>query len=236
MPEIVEEMRACANEGTIIDYICLKKTNSLDYISYEAILLPEIIRAVGEIAEQGFDAVIIGCCLDPCINALRESYKDIIITGPFEAASSIARSLGRKFSIIATRAKAQDQYLETIHRTGCETAVSSIRYLNLKVMELQEDEGRLHRRMSEEIEAAIREDHADVIVLACTMETGQYKKLQNAFGVPVIDPTVAALKHAEMMVAAKKLCGWSVSEKGSFETPPENELQTFLDYQAKLVW
>lgn len=233
---IVTEMRKCANERTCIDYICMEKVNSLDYMAYETIVLPELIKTVGEIERKGYDAVIIGCCLDPCINTLREVYKDIIIAGPFEAAAAIAKSLGRKFSIIATRPKAQEQYLETIHRTGCGNALASIRYLNLKVLELQEDEKRLHDKMSSEIQLAMENDFADVILLACTMETGQYRDLQKKFGIPVIDPTIAALKYAEMMVSARDMCGWSVSGKGTYETPPMDELNKFLSKELKILW
>lgn len=108
--------------------------------------------------------------------------------------------------------------------------------MNLKVTELQEDKDRLHERLSEQISAAIEEDHADVIILACTMETGQYKSLQQEFAVPVIDPTIAALKYTEMMVSVKKCCDWSVSEKGSFESPPEVEFWRFMNREMEILW
>lgn len=234
--DIVTEMRKCANENSQIDYICVEKVNSLDYMAYESIVLPELIKAVGEIEGKGYDAVIIGCCLDPCIHALKEVYKDIVIVGPFEAATTMAKALGRKFSIIATRTKAQEQYLETIHRTGCGSALASIRYLNLKVLALQENKDRLHDKMAVEIGKAIENDLADVIVLACTMETGQYRSLQKKFGIPVIDPTISALKYAEMLVSARNLCGWSVSEAGTYETPPKDELNRFLNKEMKILW
>ena len=236
LEDIVKEMRRCAGEGTQIDYVCMEKVSSLDYIAYETLVLPELIKAVGEIEGRGYDAVIIGCCLDPCVTALREVYKDIVIVGPFEAATSIAKSLGRTFSVIATRPKAKEQYMETIHRTGCGSALASIRYLNLRVSELQENEERLHSRMSDEIGQAIKKDFADVILLACTMETGQYRSLQEKFNVPIIDTTVAALKYAEMMVSAKDMCGWTVSKSGTYETPPREDLDKFMNKEMKLRW
>lgn len=236
LEDIVIEMRKYADKDTCIDYICMKKVSSLDYMSYEIIVLPELIKTVGEIEEKGYDAVIIGCCLDPCIDALREIYKRIVIVGPFEAATTIAKALGRKFSIIATRPKAREQYWDVVHRTGCVNMLASIRYLNLKVLELQSDKERLHNKMHFEIEHAIKDDLADVIVLACTMETGQYQKLQEEFRLPVIDPTIAALKYAEMMVAVRDVCNWHVSKVGTYETPPTDELNKFLDGKREILW
>lgn len=236
LEEITDEMRKCANEGTVLDYICMEKVSSLDYMAYETIILPELIKAVGEISEKGYDAVIIGCCLDPGINTLREIYKDIVIVGPFESATAIAKVLGRKFSIIATRSKAKEQYLETIYRSGCRDALASIRFLGLKVTDIHVNQERLHNKMILEIEKAIEEDFADVIVLACTMETGQYAQLQKKLNIPVIDPTVAALKYAEMMVSVKETCGWSVSSVGTYETPPKDELYKFIKKDMKIKW
>lgn len=236
LEEIADEMRKCANEGTKLDYVCLEKVSTLDYMAYEAIILPELIKAVGEISQKGYDAVIIGCCLDPGINMLREIHKDIVIVGPFESATAIAKVLGRKFSIVATRPKAREQYLETIYRTGCGDALASIRFLDLKVADIHVNQERLHDKMTLEIEKAISEDFADVIVLACTMETGQYVQLQKKFNIPVIDPTVAALKYAEMMVNVRETCGWSVSSIGTYESPPKGELDKFLNKEMKIKW
>ena len=90
--------------------------------------------------------------------------------------------------------------------------------------------------MSDEIGQAIKKDFADVILLACTMETGQYRSLQEKFNVPIIDPTVAALKYAEMMVSAKDMCGWTVSKSGTYETPPREDLDKFMNKEMKLRW
>lgn len=50
------------------------------------------------------------------------------------------------------------------------------------------------------------------------MEIGFYRELAKTLGVPVIDPSVAALKRQ---------CGWSPSRRWSSEAPAEEELARF---------
>jgi allantoin racemase len=51
------------------------------------------------------------------------------------------------------------------------------------------------------------------------MNFGFYKELQKFIKVPVIDPTIAALKYAEFLIDIRDLMGWYNSKKFAFETP-----------------
>jgi len=46
-------------------------------------------------------------------------------------------------------------------------------------------------------------------------------------GVPVIDPSIAALKRAEYAAILKRQCGWKPSRMWSCEAPPEDEIARF---------
>lgn len=59
------------------------------------------------------------------------------------------------------------------------------------------------------------------------MEIGFYRELAKTLGVPVIDPSVAALKRAEYAAALKRQCGWSPSRRWLSEAPAEEELARF---------
>lgn len=50
---------------------------------------------------------------------------------------------------------------------------------------------------------AIEEDGADVLVLGCALMMEVAEKLQESLGVPVVDPTLAALKVTEMLISMK---------------------------------
>jgi allantoin racemase len=56
------------------------------------------------------------------------------------------------------------------------------------------------------------------------MEVGFYRNVEDRLGVPVIDPSIAALKRAEYGALLKRDCGWVPSRKWSCEAPPEAEM------------
>ena len=191
-------------------------------------MLHSIILKINELRKLNYDAVIIGCFHDPAIDAAREMFDDIIIAGPGESAVQIASVLGKRYSLISVRQKTTTRMLENIRNVGLITKLASVRPLEIRVSDLQKNHDFLLQRMREEIEKAIEEDNADVIVLACTMETGQYRKLQEKFKVPIIDPTIAAMMHALMQYNCKKYCNWTYSKQYTYEQPPKHEIEKFL--------
>ena len=51
-------------------------------------------------------------------------------------------------------------------------------------------------------------------------------------GVPVIDPSIAALKRAEYGAVLKRQCGWVPSRRWSSEPPPEEEIACFGQFDT----
>jgi len=224
--EIVLELRKYADKETKIDFKYLEKgAGDLEYICYEAFTVPEIIRTAKTLKDESYDAIIIGCFYDPGIDAVRECLDDIVVVGPGESSILLSRYLGSRFSIIAGRDKHLPRMREMVERTGLSGNLASIRTLGIRVNDMQKDHDFLFKRMTEEISEAINKDKSEVILLGCTMEAGQFQKLQGMFGVPVIDPTVAALKAAEYLVQCKKMCGWTVSRAFSYEMPDLAEMK-----------
>ena len=74
---------------------------------------------------------------------------------------------------------------------------------------------------------AIDQDGAESIILGCTLEFGFFEKIQNEFNVPVIDPSLAALKQAEQSAILKNQFGWKPSRQWSAQPPPENDISRF---------
>lgn len=228
--ELAVELRKHASADIIIDYHFVTGADNLEYLAFEALILPRILYKIAELRNAKYDAVIIGCFYDPAIDAAKELFDDIIIVGPGESAMLTASILGKKFSIIASRRKHFPKMRECIDRIGFSSRLASIRALEIKVMDLQKDHELLISRMGEEIEKALIEDGAEVIVLGCTMETGQYKKLQEKYAVPVIDPIIAALMHAQTEYLCRKYCSWTYSRQCAYEKPPLEEVKKFFGF------
>lgn len=226
--ELANELNRHAPEDVTVDYHYVTGTDNLEYIVFENLVLQSIIVKINELRKLKYDAVIIGCFHDPAIDAAREMFDDIIIAGPGESAVQIASVLGKKYSIISVRHKTTAKMLENIENVGLLSKLASVRPLNIRVADLQKNHELLLQRMDEQIEKALSEDNAEVIVLGCTMEVGQYKKLQDKFNVPVIDPAIAAMMHAIMQYNCKKYCGWTYSKQCTFERPPAEEIEKYL--------
>ena len=57
-------------------------------------------------------------------------------------------------------------------------------------------------------------------------------QLSKKLGVPVIDPSIAALKRAEYAAVLKRQCGWVPSRRWSSESPSEEELALFGQFDT----
>ena len=226
--ELVYELRKHAADDTVIDYHYVPGTDNLEYLAFEVLVMPKILFKIDQLRRENYDAVIIGCFYDPAIDAAKELFEDIIIIGPGESAMLTAAVLGKTFSIIAARSKHFPKMRECVERVGLTSKLASLRALEIKVSDLQKDHDFLSASMEKTIAKALEEDGAEVIVLGCTMETGQYKDLQEKFGIPIIDPAIAALMHAKMEYDCKKYCGWTYSRKCAYEQPPHTEVLKFL--------
>jgi allantoin racemase len=196
----------------------------IEYRSYEGIVTAGIIRATRAAAREGFDALAIGCFYDTGLAEAREISGDMIVTAPCVASCEIAASLSNRFGVIVGRRKWVDQMQSTVHALGHRDRLSGFYHVELGVTEFQEDHDLTERRLLDAGGRAVEQDYAEALILGCTMEVGFYAQVEERLGVPVIDPSIAALKRAEYGAILKRDCGWVPSRKWSCESPPELEM------------
>jgi allantoin racemase len=115
----------------------------------------------------------------------------------------------------------------TVREHGHEHRLSGFYHVEMGVTEFQRDHDETGRRLIEAGRKAVEEDFAEALILGCTMEVGFYKDVETQLGVPVIDPSIAALKRAEYAAILKQQCGWGPSRKWSSESPSEEEMALF---------
>jgi len=196
----------------------------VEYRSYEAIVTRGIIRATRAAAREGFDAIAIACFYDTALHDAREVSEGMIVTAPCVASCEIAASLSNRFGIIVGRRKWVNQMQSTVREHGHEHRLSGFYHVELGVNEFQKDHAETERRLIEAGRKAVEEDYAEALILGCTLEVGFYKEVEKTLGVPVIDPSIAALKRAEYAAILRRQCGWKPSRKWSCEAPPEEEI------------
>lgn len=196
----------------------------IEYRAYEAMVTRGIVRAARAAAREGFDAFAIGCFYDTALHDAREISGEMVVTAPCVASCEIAASLSNRFGIVVGRRKWVHQMGSTVREHGHEHRLAGFYHVELGVTEFQADHAETGRRLIEAGRRAVEEDFAEALILGCTMEIGFYQEVERRLGVPVIDPSIAALKRAEYAAALKRQCGWKPSRRWSCEPPPEDEI------------
>jgi allantoin racemase len=197
----------------------------LEYYSYDAIVVPRILREIKRAEKDGFDACVIGCFYDPGLREARE-ISNLVVTAPLESSVNAALSLGDKFSIIVGRKKWIPLMRSRVKEYGLEDRLASFKDIEMGVHDLHKDERETTRRLYSVIEESIKEG-SEVIILGCTAFFGFFKHVQERYRIPVIDPVIAALKHAEYLTELKERCGWGQSRLYTYEKPPESEVRAW---------
>ena len=230
-PVFADMARAHRLPGTEVHVTSLPDTDGqfthIEYRAYEGIVTRGVIRAVRAAAREGIDAFVIGCFYDTALHDAREISGDMIVTAPCVASCEIAASLANRFGIIVGRRKWVAQMNAVVHEHGYGRHLAGFRHVELGVNEFQRNHAETRRRLVAAGRRAIEEDYAEAIILGCTLEIGFYRELEEELEVPVIDPSIAALKRAEYAALLRHQCGWVPSRKWSCEPPPEGEIARF---------
>ena len=200
---------------------------NLEYRTYEAIVTADIIRATNQAVQEDFDALIIGCFYDTALYDAREISDDMLVVAPCHASIEIALRLANNFSIIVGQRKWVNQMQGNVHDYGYGKKLMSFRDVDMNVVEFQQDHDLTRRRLLTAGQKAINEDYAESLILGCTLETGFFEEMQAELGVPVVDPSIAALKAAEHAALLRRDFGWKPSRKWGSEGPPKNEVADF---------
>ena len=189
----------------------------------EALAVPGVIARALEAEREGCDAVVVDCFGDPGVKAAREVLS-IPVVGPGEASMHIAAILGHRFTVISTLDNILPLFDDNCKIYGLESKLASLRFVNIPVLDLHKDETDLVEMLVAESVKAIDEDGAHAIVLGCTGMAGLAKAIQEGlalkgYSLPVIDPFVAALRMAQILVEMKL-----THSKRTYPYPPEKEI------------
>ena len=152
-----------------------------------------LMRTVSD-REKDYGAFVIACFSDPGIHAVRELTKKPVV-GIAECGILTALTLGHKFGVIAILRQSIARHLRYISALGVTDRLAAELPLGLGVTELG-DEKKTFERMVES-GRQLRDAHgADVIVMGCAGMAPYRKPLQDTLGVPVVEPTQAAVAMA----------------------------------------
>jgi Asp/Glu/hydantoin racemase len=142
---------------------------------------------------------VVACYSDPGLALCREVSRQPVF-GIAESGLLAALERGERVGVVAILGRSIPRHRRHQRMLGIAERVAGERALELTVAELAE-EGATWRRL-EDVGLRLREeDGADVIVLGCAGMSRYRRRLERALGVPVVDPTQAAVTRAVGVVA-----------------------------------
>jgi allantoin racemase len=157
----------------------------------EEVKLP--LRRLVESDNQS-SAFIIACYSDPGLHVCREG-TDRPVFGIAESGILTALSRGDRFGVIAIAQRSIRRHVRYMREMGLLDRLAGERPLDMSVAETASGAGTLAKMIS--VGRELKEkDGADVIVMGCAGMARHRKPLEDALGIPVIDPTQAAAAMA----------------------------------------
>ncbi|MBD3304733.1 hypothetical protein GF339_00115 [candidate division KSB3 bacterium] len=163
----------------------------------ETVSIPGTMQAFRE-REPDYDAVILACYSDPLVVAAMRELSAKPVLGIAEASIYTACMLGSQFSIVTTNDRWKPLLREAVHKYGVAAKCASIRTTGMHVADLENEHGgSVEDQIEAQAQAAVTQDGAEVICLGCAGMSGLDKRLQDKFGVPVLDGFVCAIKLLE---------------------------------------
>jgi len=205
----------------------------IEFRSYEAMATPGIIHATIAAASEGFDALIIGCFYDTALFDAREVSDKMVVVAPCHSSIETALSLANNFAIIVGRRKWVNQMTNTVAELGYKDKLVGFFDVGMGVDDFQKDHNKTVEALTKASINAVENHYAESIILGCTAEFGFYKDLQKIVGVPVIDPSLASLKKAELAAELKRDFDLIPSRKWSCEPPSKKEIEKFKMFADK---
>ena len=190
--EAVEPLRLAG--GPAIDCVTLKEgppgVETQQHV--DGVVAPLIDLVLKK--EKQYAAFVIACYSDPGLHSLREATRKPVL-GISECGILTALTLGQKFGVIAILKQSIPRHLRYVGALGVRERLAGELPVGLGVTELA-DPARTFGRMVE-VGKALRDQHgADVIVMGCAGMARYRKPLQDEIGIPVVEPTQAAVAMA----------------------------------------
>ncbi len=157
----------------------------------ESVVMP--LRRLVE-ADNASDAFVIACYSDPGLHVCREGTARPVF-GIAECGVLTALARAGRFGVIAISARSIARHARYLRQMGVADRLAGERPLEMSVAETASGDQTLER-MIEAGRKLKEEDGAEAVVMGCAGMARHRAPLEQALGLPVIDPTQAAVTMA----------------------------------------
>lgn len=156
-------------------------------------VVPHLLRKAAEL-ENDAAAFVIACFSDPGLHALREQSRRPVL-GIAECGVLTALTLGQRFGVIAILPTSIPRHLRYFGAMGVTQRLAGDLAIGLGVAELADDERTFERMV--QVGLTLKDVHgADVLIMGCAGMARFRAQLERAVGLPVVEPTQAAVAMA----------------------------------------
>lgn len=159
-------------------------------------IAPMLALAVAQSDASGF---VIACFGDPGLHALRDRTR-LPVVGIQQASVLSALALGERFGVISILPASIPRHLRALGAMGVLDRLAGDRALGLGVADLADPD----RCLAALMDTALRlrdADGADVLIMGCAGMSSYRGALQDATGLPVVDPCQAGVALALGQIA-----------------------------------
>ena len=189
--EAVEPLRMAG--GPAIDCVTLKEgPPGVETQQHVDGVVQPLLKMVRE-KEKDYAAFVIACYSDPGLHSVREATRKPVL-GISECGILTALTLGQRFGVIAILQKSIPRHLRYMGAMGVMDRFAGELPVDLPVLELADEKKTFGRMVT--VGRELRERGADVIVMGCAGMARYRKPLQDEIGIPVVEPTQAAVAMA----------------------------------------
>lgn len=204
-PNSSEEMTRSIDRGldlirphTPFDIVCETLAEGPPGIETQAHIEGVVQPMVALMRRSRADAYVVACFSDPGLALAREALSGPVL-GIAESSMLMALGLGYRFGIIAILDASVRRHLRYVRSVGLGDRLAGDRAINLGVHDAS---GRAAITRIVEVGKDLRDkDGADVLILGCAGMGQRREAIEAAVGLPVIDPTQAAVVRAIGMLS-----------------------------------
>jgi allantoin racemase len=186
------------------ELVALTATRGMPYIASraEAVIAGTITLEMLAEHHRGADAVVIAAFGDPGLIAARELF-EVPITAMAESAILSACMLGKRFAILTFSRTLVPWFEDAVALCGLEARCAAIRVPDVSFQSVATVQHELENELIALAEQTVKNDGADVIILAGAPLTGLAGRIADRVPVPVVDPLSAAVSQAQALARLK---------------------------------
>jgi len=220
---IMETLSHYASEDTALTVTHLDACPAdMDYFYPKHLVEAELLEAVMQSEEAGYDAVISGCCYDPAVLTARELV-DIPVIGPMEASINLLSYYGRTAVIVTDHVKAGALMKDYVKIYSASDRILGLDVIDWYVKDMVKDTASVAQDVVTQTAKSVQSTGAESVILNCTIIAAAYQKYLMQGGTPapfpILNPNLMALTMAEALGRLRQKGAYQISRLAYYAKP-----------------